>query len=140
MLLCYNIAMNPHFAEQAEIIRKQRRSDFDVLRESGILKKLLAHARTEVLADFGESVPVVLGSRTEGSLSLFLGLELKTRTEHRTKVHLVGVLTETCQPNRTLGFSDEDCETVRGLFENLEIVATQNAPSYNPETGVFSYE
>jgi len=130
--------LSPSLELQKNALTIKRGAQFEVLISSGIMGKIMTQLGQSTTSRYGESLPVILGSKFNDTFCLFIGLEFIKPGEKWTKFLLIGSKTEGFIPNTSLGFDESDCEVVEGLYGDLQEFAEHNAPNYNLETGGFS--
>ena len=128
-----------NYPDQKSALKQTRTRHFSLLMSSGILKKAIAKAdESTSYSQFGECLPVILGSRHDGALALFVGFEKIDRSGNGgTKLVHVGTVQESNDGNMVKdGFVLDDLSTVEVLFTELELLKTTVMPDYDLEMGV----
>ena len=128
-----------NYPDQKSALKQTRIRHFSLLISSGILKKSIEKAdESTSYSQFGECLPVILGSRHEDYLALFVGFEKIDQSGNgRTKLVHVGTVQESNDGNMVNdGFELDDLFTVKVLFKELEVLKTILMPDYDSEMGV----
>lgn len=119
---------------QSEDLFRFRQRQADSLIRGGIISKLLPKL---VAIDQGsnlETLPYVLGSRSQDALALFIGLD-KTSSGSHTRLIPAGFRLSRDLIRSAEPFSESDFTLIEGLFCELELYKIDILLSLNLETG-----